>query len=162
MRDWRRRNPDSGKVQRICAKEGCGQQFMAWPDSHRKNRVNRFCSAACSGTVPGTGRRSNVFKPGHPLARGDGRVLKHRWVLFEAIGGTEHPCNWCGRIVTWTVQVGRGKSDPNDLVVDHIDHDTRNNEIENLAPACQRCNVLRGLVRTWQSETGKTVSDLQL
>jgi hypothetical protein len=156
-REWRKRNPDSGKVQRDCDK--CGKPFLAWPDTHRKGRVNRFCSTGCAGTTPGTGRRQMVTDRDHPLAPPDGRILYYRWLLFEQIGDGAHPCTWCGRTVTWTVGLRHGLKAA-DLVVDHVDHNSRNNTVSNLVPACNRCNVLRGLVRSWQAETGKTIADL--
>jgi hypothetical protein len=70
---------------------------------------------------------------GHPVAFRSGDAFEHRVVLFDAIGPGEHPCNWCGKTITWGV----------DLQADHVDHDTVNNDRGNLVPSCARCNVQR-------------------
>lgn len=71
--------------------------------------------------------------PGHPLAHADGRVRIHRAVLYDAIGPGAHPCHWCGDLLTWK----------ENLVVDHIDADTWNNDPSNLVPSCSSCNSRR-------------------
>lgn len=63
-----------------------------------------------------------------------GHRYVHREVLFAKIGDGEHPCNWCGRVLTWGL----------DLLTDHVDGDKLNNEPSNLVPACNPCNVRRG------------------
>jgi hypothetical protein len=74
----------------------------------------------------------------HPLAKSNGMVFEHRIVLWDAIGPGVHPCHWCGRSVDWA------KSYPQDsdgLVVDHLDNNTRNNDLSNLVPSCNPCNT---------------------
>lgn len=71
--------------------------------------------------------------PGHPLAHADGRVRIHRAVLYDAIGPGAHPCHWCGDLLTWK----------ENLVVDHLDGDTWNNDISNLVASCPPCNRKR-------------------
>lgn len=75
---------------------------------------------------------------GHPVAHADGRVRVHRAVLYDKIGGGEHPCHWCQALVTWAVERGKRA-----LVADHIDGDTWNNDPANLVPSCNGCNVSR-------------------
>lgn len=82
-----------------------------------------------------------VHAPGHPLARKNGYMMEHRKVLFDAIGGGEHPCRWCGDGVTWEATWADGSK--RYLMVDHIDGDRQNNSIDNLAVACNDCNSVR-------------------
>lgn len=85
-----------------------------------------------------TARYMTEVRKGHPVAHADGRVRVHRANLHDKIGPGEHPCHWCGRIVSWDVRRGAKA-----LVSDHVDGDTWNNEPENLVPACNGCNVSR-------------------
>jgi hypothetical protein len=55
--------------------------------------------------------------------------------------------------VTWTKRA-RNESRIGDLVVDHLDSNTKNNALENLVPSCNSCNVLRGMMRNWEIRTG--------
>lgn len=80
------------------------------------------------------------YRPGHPTEHADGRVRIHRAVLYDKIGPGWHPCNWCGRPVSWDVKRGKDQ-----LVSDHVDNDTWNNDQDNLVPACNRCNLHRHL-----------------
>lgn|SRR5690625_4076679 len=79
----------------------------------------------------------SYYRPDHPLAWKDGRVRAHRAVLFDKIGAEPQPCHWCGTTVAWG-------GDP-ELVADHIDGNTWNNNPDNLVPACQPCNLNRAL-----------------
>lgn len=67
------------------------------------------------------------------------RVYLHRHVLYEALGPEEQECFWCGRLVDWSLS----PPNPSALVVDHVDHDRRNNDLSNLVPSCQSCNLRR-------------------
>jgi 5-methylcytosine-specific restriction endonuclease McrA len=64
----------------------------------------------------------------HPLAVA-GWVRLHRRVLFDQLGPGGSECYRCGARLEW------GTS----LEVDHVDRDRRNNELENLRPACRSC-----------------------
>lgn len=74
----------------------------------------------------------------HPLADKRGLLLEHRKVLYNKIGPGPHDCFWCLR--PGLVWVGRG---PDAIHVDHLDDDRGNNDPENLAPSCYRCNMNR-------------------
>lgn len=76
-------------------------------------------------------------RPGHPVAHADGRVRVHRAVLYDKIGPGPHPCHWCGSSVDWY-------GIP-ELVSDHLDGDTWNNDPGNLVPSCNGCNAVRRL-----------------
>lgn len=81
----------------------------------------------------------HVRSAGHPLADARGKIKTHRLVLFEKIGPGEHPCHWCGEIVSWTKEGPvRGA-----LIVDHINNDGFDNSPENLVPSCSGCNTRR-------------------
>lgn len=77
-------------------------------------------------------------RPGHPVAHADGRVRTHRANLYDKIGPGPHSCAWCGTEIDWYA-LDFSKQ----LVADHVDQDTWNNEPANLVPACNRCNLSR-------------------
>lgn len=130
-----------------CSVEGCAkpryqQRLLCSTHAMRKHRYGDVHADRTRKPAPyviHSGGYRKVIRRDHPLADGDGYVYEHRLVLFEAIGGGEHSCRWCGRGVTWRV----------DLEVDHIDHDRLNNALSNLAPSCHGCNTRRALGRRW-------------
>jgi hypothetical protein len=82
-------------------------------------------------------------RPGHPTAHADGRVRVHRANLYDKIGPGPHDCTWCGTEIDWyAAEFSR------DLVADHVDRDTWNNDPENLVPSCNRCNMNRHAERS--------------
>lgn len=83
---------------------------------------------------------------GHTLAHADGRTRVHRLVLFEAIGPGRHKCHWCDTVVEWN-------GSPN-LIADHVDGDTWNNDPSNLVPSCSRCNSSRRAARSTHCKNG--------
>lgn len=92
-----------------------------------------------SGTVSSEGYRW-IYAPTHALARTKRQILEHRVVLYDSIGGGEHPCHWCGVIVSWDLSY---PADPLALIVDHLDEDKLNNDETNLVPSCNACNIRR-------------------
>lgn len=80
-----------------------------------------------------------IHAPDHPLAFNSPYIPEYRALLYKAIGPGAHPCHHCGAEVQW---MPGGKCGPGVLVVDHLDRDPLNDAIENLAPSCQRCNIL--------------------
>lgn len=84
-----------------------------------------------------------VRASGHPIADRRGNVVEHRKVLYDTIGAGVHPCHWCGRELHWRTR-NKHNPLPDDLVVDHLDGDKRNNDPVNLVPSCQPCNVAVG------------------
>ena len=97
--------------------------------------------------------RKFLYRPKHPLAAGNGKVLEYRAVLYEAIGPGPHHCVWCGDPIEWEASRGHGVS-WTALVVDHLDGDMHNNTRDNLAPSCNECNTLRGKVLDWEARRG--------
>ena len=75
----------------------------------------------------------------HPAALPCGVTRYHRIVLWEKIGGGEHPCNWCGKTVYWNQSTHTDWHTA--LIVDHVDWDKTNNDPSNLVPACNDCNL---------------------
>lgn len=111
---------------------------------HRWYRHGDVRRVASKGSVSvSLGRRyRSVYKPRHPLATKNGKVYEHRMVLFDEIGPGPHACHWCETEVDWLP-----KGDPRELQPDHLNDDGADNRIENLVPACRRCNALRGTQR---------------
>jgi hypothetical protein len=96
--------------------------------------------ATKSGITASLGRRytrSAVLN--HPIADKSGRAWEHRVVLYDEIGMGPHECHWCGTAVDWLP-----KGHPGSLQVDHLNNDGSDNRVENLVPACCRCNTARG------------------
>jgi len=157
-REWRRKNPNKGKVHQNC--EECGNEFWAWPVSHRRKNPQRFCSKKCAGTATGSGARPARFLPGHPLAGPDGRIAVHRLALFMKIGPGTHPCYWCQSQVTWVLRTRTEGGRESDLMADHLDGNCRNNDPANLVPACSFCNVLRGWIWKWERMTNRPIGEM--
>ena len=88
-----------------------------------------------------------AMRPGHPLAGSRGLVLKYRMIVYDAIGPGPHPCRWCGRLLEWRYGLV-----PDAIVIDHINHDSTDNSLENLAVSCQRCNTSRSITRVRDDE----------
>jgi hypothetical protein len=75
----------------------------------------------------------SVRRPDHPLAvTSVGRVRTSRLLMWEKLNGQGTLCHWCGVWLTW-----------DDICVDHLDSNTRNNDIDNLVPSCRGCNANR-------------------
>jgi hypothetical protein len=91
----------------------------------------------------------HIRRPGHPLARTNGDLPEHRFVLWAKIGPGEHRCNWCEATVRWktgsdTTTLGNHADGVRVLVCDHVDGNWKNNNPSNLVPSCQPCNCSRG------------------
>ena len=85
---------------------------------------------------------------GHFLARGTSHAYEHRIVYHAANGAGPFNCYWCGVVVTW-----------DDMHIDHLDDDKKNNAIANLAASCPVCNQKRGRHKaksSWRAKTGLT------
>jgi 5-methylcytosine-specific restriction endonuclease McrA len=114
----------------------CGTSYTRSPAL-----IGKYCSAPCGyaarrkETV--TAKYRMLYKPDHPLATNSPYIPEHRVILWEAIGAGDHLCHRCGRAISWAPG-DRTKS--GSLVVDHLDRDSHNNAIENLAASCQSCN----------------------
>jgi hypothetical protein len=74
-----------------------------------------------------------VRAPDHPLCpQGQSYVYEHRKVFYDANGVGPFRCHVCSAPATW-----------DSMHVDHLDDDPRNNELDNLSPACPTCNQWR-------------------
>ena len=74
-----------------------------------------------------------VLKPDHPLAYGGGLVFEHRLVVYEDTQGADPSCFWCDKAMTLAT-----------VVIDHLNEVKDDNRRENLVPACNDCNRIRG------------------
>jgi hypothetical protein len=75
------------------------------------------------------GYRILTGQQGHPLACRNGELKEHRRVLYEKIGPGTHNCWICGKELGW-----------DQIIPDHLDENRLNNDPDNLAPACRKCN----------------------
>lgn len=75
-------------------------------------------------------RRAN----GHPMALGGSRAYLHRMVYYDAHGDGPFACHWCSKLVTW-----------DDLHIDHVNEDKKDNRLDNLVASCCRCNTGRSM-----------------
>lgn len=145
MRRWRYGDPLADKQKRrgVCKIEGCGapHSSLGWCKKHytRWERHGDPLAVYPKARYPDRRYRS-VRRRGHPLARRDGSVALHRFVLYEAIGPGAHPCHWCGTLVEWEQPYPQSVAA---LVVDHLDWNRANNQLTNLVPSCSRCNTTR-------------------
>ena len=140
------------KVRRFCSKactadnlrrpvahscERCGVTFIRVP-----TKSGRYCSKECAYAArrkeDPTARRM-VYRPGHPLTLNSPYIPEHRVILYAEIGPGSHSCHHCGVPVQW---LPGGKCGAGVLIVDHLDRNPLNNSLDNLAPSCQRCNIL--------------------
>lgn len=119
----------------------CGTAFTTFPAQNK-----RYCSQACRGVArrkpdsESIGRVRLAYVPyGHPLATpGNRQVQQHRLLLWDEIGPGPHPCYHCGDPVDW---IPGSYTAQGSLVVDHLDRNPRNNDLSNLKPSCQTCNI---------------------
>lgn len=136
----------------VCEFDGCDNltrsHRVEWCEMHYY-RIRRHGRPDAVSTPSGRALTTNgyvlVFLPEHPLsrrrARQAGWVLEHRVVLYESIGPNDHPCHWCGLVVSWDLSYPK---DRNALVVDHLDGVHDRNIAGNLVPSCNPCNSARG------------------
>jgi hypothetical protein len=90
-------------------------------------------------TAPDPGQYVKIWAPDHPLATRSGMVLEHRAVLHDDMGDEPVFCHWCDEPLDWDAVV----ADVDEVTVDHLDWDRRNNDPGNLVPACRPCNAGR-------------------
>lgn len=70
-----------------------------------------------------------IYSPAHPLAQRRGLLRMRRAVALRAWGAGFHPCERCGRLLAWGV----------DLLVAVRDGDPANVSPANLLATCRRC-----------------------
>lgn len=116
-----------------CTKPTRGRMYC----SMHSTRLSRYGSLELPQRPEPSRLNANGYRviqaTGHPVAHRSGTAFEHRVVLYDAIGPGSHPCNWCGKQVSWG----------SDLQTDHVDHDPQNNAPDNLVPSCGPCNVRR-------------------
>lgn len=79
-----------------------------------------------------------VNAKGHPIAPPSGTVAVARLALYDKIGPGEHPCNWCGGLVSWKLGLVPGA-----LIADHLNFDRNDDSPGNLVASCNSCNAHR-------------------
>lgn len=139
--DPSRPRDEHGRYIRTCIVDGCELRASGRMCATHYQRLRKYGSTdprppAHAPWIQPNGYQMFV-RPGHVLARHDGRVYVHRFVLFEAIGYGPHPCCWCRIPLTWGL----------DLFADHVDHDRSNNASSNIVASCRTCNNKRAGAR---------------
>ena len=81
---------------------------------------------------------------GHPLADSEGCVYLHRRVVWDRLGPGVHKCEWCTKPITWFPTEEQKAQGISRLVGDHINGNTLDNRVENVAASCFSCNIKRG------------------
>jgi len=118
----------------------CEKHYMRF---YRNGKTDKKISASVREHSHGY-----VLEPanGHFLARGSSHAYQHRLVYHKVHGNGPFLCHWCALSVTW-----------DDMHVDHLDDDRKNNEASNLVASCPECNQKRGqhkIQNTWRSKIG--------
>lgn len=141
-------------METTCSVEGCGKPArrvkalyceMHYMRMYRNGVLNRIIEAK-----PLEHSHGYILIPakGHPLAKGSSHVYEHRAVFYNAHGAGPFNCHWCQSILTW-----------DDMHIDHLDDDKKNNLLANLVASCPVCNQKRGFHKarkTWANKTGLT------
>jgi Mor family transcriptional regulator len=131
----RQRYADGQRQVDLAAAYGVNQKVISTVVNHKawrhvdgpKAPVRRSTSWRQSG-----GYRA-VHAPWHPLAQADGSVPEHRFVLYRKLGPGQHPCHWCGRLLTWRLS----------LHTDHLDDVKDPQRREQPRATCAVCNSAR-------------------
>lgn len=70
----------------------------------------------------------------HPMSQKNGFVYEHRKNFYDEHFGKELSCEICGADWSWRTYYDH---------IDHIDENKSNNDISNLRPLCNGCNIKR-------------------
>lgn len=148
----------------------CNNSFSVKP-SHQKRGWGIYCSRACRDIGQRKGRyvschvcRKNVWRaPRHLALSKSGYFFCSKncsitWKNKSVFIGQCHPL-WNGGTATYRKRkidsskdqrcIRCGLSDFRVLVVHHVDHNRRNNELENLMWLCRNCHYLEHEGRTF-------------
>lgn len=86
----------------------------------------------------------SICDPQHPLFnKTQHSVSEHRKVYYDASGGMDPDCYWCGADLRWA-DVDAGGNKKSSVVIDHLNENKTDNRIENLVASCNKCNRARG------------------
>lgn len=131
---------------RTCSMDGCDKpaKYVAtgWCVKHYTRWLRHGDAGWVPKTEPAPGTNTLLNEQGyvlatpprdHPLRRGYGMKLQHRFVLFDKIGYGPHWCHWCGCPINWLAG----------LYTDHVDAVKTNNAPSNLVESCTTCNTRR-------------------
>lgn len=103
----------------------------------RLRRNGTLDKIGASPLLKHSGGYVRVYAPGHPMATGgESYAYQHRVVFYDAHGDGPFNCHVCGRANMLA-----------NLHVDHLNEVRDDNRLENLRPACPRCNQWRGKTR---------------
>lgn len=124
-----------------CSVDGCGNKAnrvgAVLCEKHYMRMRRNGITDRLDVVIPGCTEHSSgyllTYAPDHPLRKSGPRVYEHRVVFYEANGEGPFRCHVCGAVVTW-----------DDMHVDHLNDNVKDNRPENLAPACPNCNQWRG------------------
>ena len=86
---YRDRVNKSSVMKRVC--KNCGKEFEFLADSTRVKETREFCSRSCARrynvgqNTTNTNPYRDIYKPGYPGARANGKIAEHRYVAQEEI-----------------------------------------------------------------------------
>ena len=138
----------------ICSVEDCdiyaNRVGHGWCEKH----YGRFRRHGSTGLAPNhkdcklehTGGYLLVYAPKHPLAK-SARLYEHRFVYYNEHGEGPFDCFHCGVEVRW-----------DNLHIDHLDDNKKNNSLSNLVSSCPSCNKTRGRTKMIKTKRAQGVN----
>lgn len=124
---------------KICTIDKCGKPARTQSSDYCKMHYHRIYRNGTLGSYPKR-KTSYVHSQGyiieyaknHPLSVKN-YVYQHRRVYYDNYGNGPFKCAWCEGDLYW-----------DNLHIDHLDDNKKNNHISNLVASCPSCNQNRG------------------
>ena len=141
---------DDTQIGPLCQTVGCGRvaarrkKTVCWPCYMRERRRGTTDYKTYENPYVSPHGYVRVTVPNHPLRIDKSCKLEyqHRIVFYDAHGAGPFQCHWCGTEVIWS-----------NMVIDHLNDIKTDNNISNLVPSCNYCNINRSTTK--RKETHK-------